>query len=447
MLRGPDATDRVASTYAAYMTGVAESLGLTGVDELPSREVAGLDLGNLATRAASVVVESRQLLEVNEAAMDTLFRSFIPAVIDARQAAQDIALTQGEFTPTDEESLANVGKGLEGLKDYLVPFVLPKDASLPDDVPPISIGTILRMKGMGMNGKDGYVSSLHSMYSVVDYNTDWPSFANDFEVPVLLDPTTYSLDGFADIAAEQADGYSQQVVDTWRSIRESEQDHPSFTGEPIVVRAVAVLPVPPAAKESSKTDAAEGPAPSAAEFAVDFLPQISKTSTDIQGQVKRAYDVRLLVKGGENVGANYVKFDFGPNRQPVFADHQGKRAPLTVSRARAVPEGLPQSVDDLGLTPRSQGAIAMYIAPHIVKEKEVIYREPTFDSRGGMYSFGGGDLGPTKGLGGAHVDVGPASSWASSARRTDTIFDHVAPEFQGRPIIVSMQLLTFERSQ
>lgn len=332
MLRGPDGAQRAEEAAAGYLTATANALGLTA-DQLPVEQLPTLNLGQLAARGARAIVETRQFLKTNEMALRTLFGSFVPAVIEARAAAHDIALTQGQFTPIDEASLANAGSGLEQLGEYLAPFKPQGEASLPGDVPPISIGTLLRLKGMGMHGKDGYLSNLHSMYSVVDYNTEWPSFANDFSVPVLVDPTTYSIEEFANMPSESADGYAQQVVDTWRSIQESERDHPSFTGRPLVVRAVAVLPVPPA----------EGP--DADKFAVDFLPQLEKTQADIDGRVKRAYDVRLLVKGSENVGANYIKFDW-QGQQPIYADAEGKRAPLTVQRGATIDQGLPESVDD-----------------------------------------------------------------------------------------------------
>ncbi len=434
MLRGPDGVQRVEEAAAGYLAHTAEALGLEDANQLPAQTATALNLGKMAARAAEAVVETRQLLEVNEMALDTLFGSFVPAVIQARAAAHDIALTQGQFTPNDEASLANGGSGLEQLREYLAPFKLQTEASLPGDVPPVDIGILLRLKGMGMNGRDGYLSNLNSVHSVVEYGTEWPSFANNFSVPVLVDPTTYSIEKFANIPAESADGYAQQVVDTWRSIQESERDHPSFTGQPLVVRAVAVLPVPPT----------QGP--DADKFAVDFLPQVGKTQSDIDGQVKRAYDIRLLVKGSENVGANYIRFD-GQGQQPVYADSEGKRAPLTVQRGTAIDEELPVSVDDLGLTPRSQGTVALYIAPHVVKEQPRVPL-PAYGGYegGGGLTFGGAIKGgAARGLGAASVGVGPASSWIGSHRQEEGYFDRVAPELQGRPIIVSLQLLTFER--
>lgn len=433
MLRGPDGAQRVEEAAAGYLASTAEALGLLDADQLPAVQATALDLGQMAARAARAVVETRQLLEVNEMALETLFGSFVPAVIDARAAAHDIALTQGQFTPTDETSLANAGSGLEQLREYLAPFTLQEEASLPGDVPPISIGTLLRLKGMGMNGRDGYLSNLYGAHSVVEYGTEWPSSANNFSVPVLVDPTTYSIEEFENMPAESADGYAQQIVDTWRSIQESERDHPSFTGKPLVVRAVAVLPVPPA----------EGP--DADKFAVDFLPQVGKTQADIDEQVKRAYDIRLLVSGSENVGANYIKFDW-QGQQPVYADSEGKRAPLTVQRGATIDEELPASFDDLGLTPRSQGTVALYIAPHVVKEKpRAPLTTPSYDYYGGGGMFGGATKGTAGGLGAAAVGVGQASSWVSSEKQQNGYFDRVAPELQGRPIIVSLQLLTFER--
>lgn len=430
MLRGPDGAQRAEEAAAGYLASTAEALGLTDACQLPAEQATALNLGQMAAKAAQAVVETRQLLEVNEMALNTLFGSFVPAVIEARAAAHDIALTQGQFTPTNEASLVNAGCGLEQLGEYLAPFKLQGEASLPNDVPPISIGTILRLKGMGVNGKDGYLSNLHS-YSVVAHDTEWPSLANNFSVPVLVDPATYSIEEFANMPSESADGYAQQVIDTWRSIQESERDHPSFTGQPLVARAVAVLPVPPA----------EGPY--ADKFAVDFLPQLGKTRADIAGQVKRAYDVRLLVKGSENVGTNYIKFDW-QGQQPVYADAGGKRAPLTVQRGATIGQEMPKSVDDLGLTPRSQGAVALYIAPHVVKEQPYVPLPGYASFDGG--TFGGATRGgATKGLGAASVGVGPASSWVGSDRQAEGYFERVAPELQGRPIIVSLQLLTFER--
>jgi hypothetical protein len=432
MLRGPNGAQRVEEAAAGYLASTAEALGLTDASQLPAEQATALNLGQMAARAAQAVVGTRQLLEANEMALNTLFGSFVPAVIEARAAAHDIALTQGQFTPTDETSLTNAGSGLEQLGEYLAPFKLQGEASLPGNVPPISIGTLLRLKGMGANGRDGYLSSLHNMYSVVEYGTEWPSFANNFSVPVLVDPTTYSIEEFANMPTESADGYAQQVVDTWRSIQESEKDHPSFTGQPLIVRAVAVLPVPPA----------EGP--DADKFAVDFLPQLGKTQADIDGQVKRAYDVRLLVKGNANIGANYVKFDW-QGQQPVYTDSEGKRAPLTVQRGTTIDEELPTSVDDLGLTPRSQGTVALYIAPHAIKEQPRVPAHSGYEDGGGLMFGRATKGGTTRGLGAASVGVGPASSWIGSDRQTEGYFDRVAPELQGRPIIVSLQLLTFER--
>lgn len=431
MLRGPDGVQKVEEAMHGYLASTAEALGYADASQIPAEQAAAINLGRMAANAAQTLVETRQLLEVNALALNTLFTSFLPALIEARAAAHDIALTQGQFTPSDEASLAHAGSGLEQLKEYLVPFKLQAEASLPEDVPPIDIGTRLRLKGMGINGRDSYLSSMHSIHSVVEYSTEWVGIAKDFNVPVLVDPTTYSVEEFANIPSESADGYAQQVVDTWRSILESERDHPSFTGQPLVVRAVAVLPVPPAK------------GPHADKFAVDFLPQLSKTQADVKSRIKRAYDVRLLVKGNENVGSDYVKLDHS-NQGPVFANFEGKRAPFTVQRGTAVDEGLPESVDDLGLTPRSQGAVAMYIAPQVVKEKPLAPL-PSLGGHDLLFYGGGATRGATRGLGAASIGIGPASSFISSNKRAEGFIDRVAPELTGRPIIVSLQFLTFER--
>lgn len=383
---------------------------------------SSIDVNALALKAAATIIEKRESLRRDEQGADAFFGQFIPAVFAARAAAHDIALTQGEFTPTDDESLANAGSGLENMKDYLVPFVLRKEAELPEDVPPIGIGAILRMKGAG-HEKDGYVSV--DTFSVVERTTDWPGFAKQFEVPVLFDAQTYTLEEFAALSSERADGYAAQVEDTWRSITETERDQPSFTGKPLVVRAVAVLPLLPEDSEDA--------------FEVDFLPQISRTKQDEDAHIKRAYDVRLLVRGAANLGANYLKFDYGTTPQSVFADSNGRRAPLTVRRAEAVADtGAPTSLDDLSLTARSQGAIALFIAPHVIKERPL----PLIPSDTGLNNvmFGGG---ATRGLGGASVGMGPAS-FIGSGKRSEGLFDRVAPELEGRPIIVSLQLLTHQ---
>lgn len=233
---------------------------------------------------------------------------------------------------------------------------------------------------------------------------------------------------FAALPAEAADGYAQQVTDTWRMIRESQRDEPSFTGRPVVVRGVAVLPVPP-----SK-------GPHAGTYEVDFLPHVSKTKADARERVRRAYDARFLIKGNENVGANYVKLDGFDSPQPIYADADGQRAPLTVRRGTAVSDQLPASLDDAGVTPRSQGAIALYMAPHVIKDRAPA---PTYEAPATRDSATfGGFRGP--GLGAAEVSVG-AGSWISSTKSAEGLIDRVAPELLGRPIIYSLQLLTFER--
>jgi len=431
MLRGPDGTHRVEQATADYLHTTAEALGLANANQLPDAGTTELNIGRLAAQAAQAAVETRQLLEVNEKALDILFNTFVPAVVEAHAAAHDIALTQGQFTPTDETSLAHAGSGLEQLREYLAPFRLQEDASLPEDVPPLNIGTLLRLKGLGANGGDGYLSNLSSMHSVVDYGTSMPKFAKEFNAPLLVDPMTYTVEEFANLSSESADGYAQQVVDTWRSIQESERDNPSFTGQPLIVRAVAVLPVLSA--EGTDTDTC----------AVDFLPQLGKTQADKTARIQRAYDVRLLVRGSENIGSDYLSLDYS-NQQPVYANIAGKRAPFTVQRGAVIDEAFPASVDDLGLTPRSQGAMALYIAPHVIKQKpSAPITLPANYGNNLMYGDGA-KTGRGSGLGAASIGVGPAS-FVSSDKRAERFVDRIAPELEGRPIIVSLQLLTFER--
>ena len=433
MLRNPDERARIDCIAQAYMADTTEALGLEAHDQVPFARLNAHDsLGKMAARAAEAIEDSRQLLDKNEKALSTLFRSFIPAVVEAHTAARYIALTEGEPSPLDEASLANSGSGLENIEAYLRPFLLPEDTAMPTDLPTLGIATVLRLKGLGMHGRDGYASNLSSHYGIVESSTAWSQFAKHFDVPVLLDPQTYSLQEFEDLPAEQADGYAHQVTDTWNAIRQSEKDQPSFTGEPLVVRGVSVLPVPSAGELPEGT----------VEYAVDFLPQISRTEEDRANKIQRAYDARLLVKGNANVGSNYVTFGFGDNPQPIFANHDGKQAPLTVKRAEAIAQGLPHSFEEMGLTPRSQGAIALYLAPHVVKEKVMPSMSDHSILGGGM--FGGTTRDATKGLGGASIEVGPAS-WVSSDRRQEGFTHRIAPEMLGRPIIVSMQLLTFER--
>jgi hypothetical protein len=428
MTYNPDRASEVDAVRMGYLADVAAGLGPDATD-LPVGESLGVD--KLAAHAAAAIVGQRHRLANNELALNGFFGHFTPACLRALQAAHDIALTQGEFTPADEGSLATMGDGLKNIKDYLLPFVLPDDAPMPGDVPPLGLGARLRVKGVGHGGKDAYVSGVWDPNSILSFNTDWPQYSEGFRAPVLLDPTTYTTEEFAGLDTERADGYAQQVVDTWCSIQGREIGNPSFIGRPLVVRAVAVLPVLPA-------DVAN-------KFAVDFLPELSKPSNDKAENIPRAYDVRMLVRGDENVGADYVKFDFG-DCKPIFADRDGKRAPLTVSRAQAVPDGLPESMDDLGLTPRSQGAVALYLAPHIVDDRPRPRLSVPMSGGNHGSMFGGGfKTNAFKGgLGGASVSTGQGSSWIGSGRHAQDGLGRIVRGHNDRPIIFSLQLLTLE---
>lgn len=193
MFYSPGENPRIDQLAADQLASTAEALGLASADQLPAQQGDELPLGRLAAQAAASLFETQHLYETNQRAVETLFRSYIPSVVAARAAADDIALTQGQFTRTDEASLAQTGSGLKDIREYLAPFTFQSEASLPEDVPPLSIGTILRLKGAGIRGQDCYVSNLSSMYGMTENATNWPSMASKFGVPVLVDSTIYIL--------------------------------------------------------------------------------------------------------------------------------------------------------------------------------------------------------------------------------------------------------------
>ncbi|HSW66359.1 MAG TPA: hypothetical protein VLI54_04460 [Bacillota bacterium] len=394
-------------------------------------------LGELITEQQT---HERAFLARNAAARGVLATEVIPEVRTAITATHDLAITSGEFTSLNEASLAHAGTALAGnIQSYADPFVLASDALLSPDTPRlgIRIAPVLLERDPQRSvfiAKDE-LRAHHPNDAPRSFTThdtrDYEFHGLKIDLPVLVDPTEYTLKEYLALPYEAADGFAAQVVSGWRGLREQYATDAAYHRAPRIIRAIGVLPLSGPRAEKAVFDH---------EYA--FTPSVTFPPSD-DGDLKRTYGVHMLVRGEDNAGGRSLRRWWSDKQSlNVMAAAGRHEAPLVVSRqGEAVPEGdMPGT-----LTPRSQGAVAIYLAPHTVHNK-LRSAAPAPPSSAGSYMMSSDTpkmISARGGLGSASVEVGTAN-WGSNTDYNDP-YTEVRADTSRPATIFVLQLLTIGR--